>query len=530
MSIININGIGITGSNNDMEPSVLPINAWTNVKNVRSYNGQLQSVNFPTVTMNVASLPNLSTDHARAIIGYQNINSTVAYASNTNIYLYAQGLHVLATSGANTIVNSVEWDSLNFNNSLVFSNPDSVPQILTPDETMFVDMPEWGLLTGHVDWFCEKMTSYKNFLVALNMTEDGVEYKQRVRWSDVAGPNLAPSNWDAGLVDHADSLAGFNDLSDATGSILTGLTLNDTYYIYTDREIFAMQFVGGTSIFSFRKINGDINCYNKNSVIQYKNSHIIISRDNVYQFNGTQAISIIDGKIRDKLFKDINEDFRSQVKLINHPPYNEVWILYPNNSSQEGECNSAAVFNSVDGTWIFRDVDDIVSIANVQQPSTTNTRWDDINEVWVSNTDVWFQAAYGTDILLSSDINGDFNILDFKVFSPNSVIATMERKYIDFDELNIQATAVKRINAIYPHMSGNGTMKIYIGVSNSSVGPITWETPKPFIIGEDNRVDFRVSGQYISIRFVMSEPSTKWIFTGYSIDLEERFNSRRKIS
>lgn len=545
--IVNITGVGSTGETSDITPNYLPSNAWTSASNIRFFNGSAQTILKRVNVLETEEytdaitdyfedgndyvtepLAGMSTDYGQALIGFVNsAGANFAYATADQLFVYTGGHHLNYTNPVNTnVVSSTEWNSVNFNNCIIFSNPDSIPQILLPNASTYVDMPAWdGIYGSSTQWFAERICAFKNFIIALNTTEDGDNFKQRVRWSNAAEPNTAPVDWDATDVN---SLAGFNDLSDATGSILTGMTLNDTFYVYTTKEIFAVSYVGGTNIFSFRKISGSINLMNPNCVLEYKNQHVLMTRDNIYAFNGVNTQSIVDGKTRDKIFQQINVEYKDNIKIINNSRYNEVWFLFPSKKSASGHCDKAAVWNSLDNTWSFRTFkDEITSINVVQKPAETGLAWDDFTgTTWDSYTQPWEVADYGTDVLMSICANGLFYLNDQVPKSSEKQTAILERKYLDFDDFGLETTSIKKISSIYPQFNGEGKISISVGTSEYINGEVTWETAQTFEIGKDNRLDFRTSGRYFSIRFSCTDVNAVWRLSNYALEIDQRFKGR----
>lgn len=524
MTLFKVGSVGNSGVISDIAPQELPSNVWTDAKNVRFYNGAITNTLHEIEVLDEVSKPDLSTDHAQAILGYFVSDDTVFYATGDKIYKYSTSTHTDITNLSPTnIATSDNWISLIFSNCIVFSNPNSVPQILEPGTTETVDMPGWDVL-----WTTENMVSFKNYLVALSTTENGYEYKQRVRWSNAAPPNEAPADWDA---TDPNSHAGFNDLTDARGDILTAAMLADVLYVYTSEEIFAVQYIGTPNIFSFRKVVGSIGALNSKAVTQYKNGHVFVSRDNVYMFDGVTVKSIIDGKIRDKFYTKLNLDFKDTITVFSNQRFNEVWICFANDSSLTGELNEAAILNVETGTWTFRELPNIISIGEVRKPVWGTVIWNNANYFW-NSADAgveWSSRDYGGNIILASDSSGAFLMIDHTTSSNTTRVATLERKYLDLDDAGAKSTGVKRITSIYPQIGGVGSLYFRVGTSEYIGGPITWGASKLYVVGETRRLDYRLSGTYLSIQITSNDNANQWNFTGYDIEFEPRFRGRRTL-
>ena len=517
--LFKVAGIGATGVVSDVAPHELPPSVWTNANNIRFFQGYAQSVFHDSQILNDETQPDISTNYAYGVIGFD--EDKIAYASGTTLYVYTGTQHEDYT-GTTTPSSSSDWTSLLFSNTVIFSNVATIPQALLPGASTYIDLTGWDS-----NWRTNDIVGYKNFLLALYTNESGNDYSQRIRWSDASAPNTIPTSWDA---TDPTTLAGFTDLTDAFGYIITGKTLSDVMYIYTSREIFAIQYVGTPSIFNFRKINGNVGLLTRKAICEYKGLHVFMSKDNVYIFDGVNVQSIVNGKIREQLFRDINVDYVDNIQLIARTQYNEVWICYPNANSVDGEITHAAVYNVETKTWAFRRLTDFIELAVIRKPSDPGVLWVDATYEWDS-TDAyhtWNEKDFGSDVLIGTTASGKFMIIDQMDQSSTNIVSTLERKYIDLDDADTPSTNVKAIKSIYPQFSGTGKIYIHVGVSNSSLGPIQWETPKPFVIGTDTRVDFRTSGRYISIKFVSTSKNVSWQFTGYDIEFDNRFRGKSR--
>lgn len=516
--LFKVSGIGTTGVVTDIAPHELPPSVWTTANNIRFFQGYAQSVFHDISVLADETKPDTSVNYAYGMLGFD--EDKIAYATGSSLYVYTGTQHEDYT-GTTIPSASEDWSSLLFSNTVIFSNIATIPQALLPGTSTYIDLTDWDS-----NWRTHELIGYKNFLIALNTVESGFEYTQRVRWSDASEPNNIPSSWDA---TDPTKLAGFNDLTDAYGYIITGKPLSDVLYIYTSREIFAVQYVGGTSIFNFRKINGNVGLLSRKAICEYKGNHVFMSKDNIYVFDGVNVQSIVNGNIREQLFRDIKVEYINNIQIIARTQYNEIWVCYPDQSS-EGVNTHAAVYNMETKAWSFRRLNNYVEISILRKPSDPGVLWNDADYEWESSDAyrTWNSKDFGSDILLGSTSGGSFMLVDQIDQSDYNLVSTLERRYIDLDETGTPATNIKAIRSIYPQFSGNGKIYVHIGVSNYSNGPVAWETPKPFVIGTDTRVDFRTSGRYITVKFVSTSKNVSWKFTGYDIEFDNRFRGKAK--
>jgi hypothetical protein len=85
----------------------------------------------------------------------------------------------------------------------------------------------------------------------------------------------------------------------------------------------------------------------------------------------------------------------------------------------------------------------------------------------------------------------------------------------------MDATSIKQINEIWPEITQQGGtgVDIWLGGQDSLNDPITWQGPRTFDPSTDDKVDFDVTGRYISIRFETTDNSL-WKLDSYAMNLE----------
>jgi len=79
--------------------------------------------------------------------------------------------------------------------------------------------------------------------------------------------------------------------------------------------------------------------------------------------------------------------------------------------------------------------------------------------------------------------------------------------------------SVKAVSRIYPRISGTGYVKISVGAELEPYAGVTYADPVEFNIGVDNKVDCRVRGRYIAIKFE-HDTDTSFDLSGYAIESE----------
>jgi hypothetical protein len=450
------------------------------------------------------------------------------YANATDIYrIGSDGSHTKVTrnNGASPPVYTDYtgdyddgWTSTLFNGALLFNNGDDVPQFYNENTGSFEALTGWL-----ANERCGVIRPFKNFLIALDLfdTNNSNNYTSKVLWSDTAPLGGVPTSWNTG--DPAVQ-AGYNILPDTQGRIVEGKSLNDTFFIYKNDAVWAMQFIGGSLVFSFRKVFSDgSGILARDCVTEYEGKHFVVGVDDVYIHDGTAKKSVITNQMRKALYSQINPEHTDKVKCVHDSKNREILIHYPSVDSPAGESDKVIIYNYESDAWTQRDVERIAFIGNghVQRTVGEPEGWDSDTGTWDGDGSFWGDESYNpsrNDLLYvkhgdATNTSGFFigesglsiNGVTYKPF--------VERIGLDFED----DKGYKYINALYPHFEGEGTVNIYVGTEERQGGGITWSQPQEFVIGEDYKATFRESGRYIGIK-IESKTDNIWALTGYSVE------------
>jgi hypothetical protein len=86
-------------------------------------------------------------------------------------------------------------------------------------------------------------------------------------------------------------------------------------------------------------------------------------------------------------------------------------------------------------------------------------------------------------------------------------------------------TGVKRISAIYPKMSVNGSnsMTVYLGTSMSTEGGYDWKDAVLFNPDTQSKVSVRGTGKFYAVKFE-SSTDMDWELDGYALEIDNAGN------
>lgn len=517
MTTFPVRRLGTAGIVPDVFPADLENpSAFTGGVNVRFKNGQ---VSRAPLFRQIAELTH-EPGHILAVpptsSGYEEV-ITVAHDYGSMYRLNGLVLEEL-TPASHAAVAGPEAITSGFLGGVTYLNREThAPLCKRPGDNTFVKLPNWP-----VDDRARAIRPYKDQLVALGVTKGGTFFPTMVRWSDFAYFGDAPASWDP---DDTTKSAGENIINEMTHTLVDGLTLRDSFVLYTTSSVWLMDYVGGNDIYVFRQVFKDRGLLNQNCAVQVGGMHYVFDRQDIYVHDGITERSLCDERTKRFIFGSL--DFsKAHLCWVQHDPrLTEVRFAYCADDPYVGfrnpstGCNRQAVYNYSTDTWTFYDVPNIVS--GTRAAIISGATWEDDQSIsWAQNGAVWLSAegdeerhtlvvgrrddsqgltahrVYGQDL-----INGGRLFLPAH---PETVRdAMVERTGIDLDFMGKRLTQHMNISAIWPQLTTDEPSECHwdFGGSNTIGAAPTWSGPFTFDPETETKIDVRDSGKYLAYRF-----------------------------
>ena len=287
------------------------------------------------------------------------------------------------------------WQATILNGLLVATNGFDVPQmwpLASGSPSLSVpmrDLQNWPSTTGVINTdYCKSIQAFKTFLIGLNWNRTDVE-SRLVKWSTEASSFNAPNTWS-----ETDNTldAGEYELADTPGGILDGLPLGDSFLIYKEDSVYAMNYVGTPYIFSFKLLSPTVGLLAKNAVAKYEGGHFFIGNTDCYVNNGQTLQALLPGRMRREMFTDLNGDEYKKCFVVADHTRGEMLACYP--SSTATECNKALIWNWKNNTFSIRDLPELTHINSGIASITTGNAWNSNAETWNTGTGYWGTGNY----------------------------------------------------------------------------------------------------------------------------------------
>jgi hypothetical protein len=249
-----------------------------------------------------------------------------------------------------------QWQSFAWGDSCIFNNGINAPQIYNPNTALFEDLPNWGMISNAEDLgsqfddlersvdtkaACTVILPFKNFLVALGVTESGLYRPNTVWWSNASslvGYNKStdgtggPPDWD---YPNPGSLSGKNEVGVGDGALTWGNVLNENLVCFTDGSATAMTLTGGSLVMGFRRLFNK-GCAGLNLSCEFNNRLFVLSRDQIYQTDGSTVGLIAKDRVEEEFFKRAGKggrfkggdiDFKA-MQVIKNPDRKEIHLNF----------------------------------------------------------------------------------------------------------------------------------------------------------------------------------------------------------
>lgn len=516
MPKVSIPAAGGMGVIKDLPQHELPPAAWSDARNVRFLDGAaLQFVGHGEVYGAPVGSPQfvmqVNVGGARYwLYATAAKQAVVTNASGTSVH--TDVTHATARAGIGNA-----WSGFVFGGVPVLNAGDGKPPMYWNQDlaAKFLDLPAWPASTS-----CKVLRQYKNLMVALNVTESGVNKPVLVMWSSLADPGALPSTWDKA---DATQDAGRFDIAEGQDPIVDGLGLKDSFIIYKESSTWALDYIGGAFVLKSRKVSGMSGLLNMNCAVEFEAGfgamHFAVTGSDIVMHDGFSAKSVLDKKARRFFFQNVDVANKGKVFCFKNPFLNEILVAYP--SIGATECDTALVFNYVDNTVSFRSLPNVTHAAFGPVDNSLAGNWSQDDAPWDSDLTAWNGPDFTPDTtrVMMGSADNKLYLLDASAsFDGALPDAYLERAGLSFDA----PERVKLITSLLPRITGNegGTVVVRVGAADAPGAPPEWLSEEEYIIGETVHCDPLVAGRYLAIRFETGT-AFSWRLSGYDIEVED---------
>lgn len=527
----------------DLSPWELFPNKVTKCENIRFIDGSLQSTRrLAAYGPEYEYIPVLTPRWLHAWERVENGDISVILAGNISLSISSNGGSwgdvtnpmYLGSGG----YQGNDWNSFTWGRAVLFNNGVEVPQYLDTSDLTFVDLPNWNTHPSTLTT-ARSVRPFKSYMVAMDITDDGVRQETLVGWSDVSEPTLPPPSWDW---QDPTTLAGRNPLPPDSGRLVDGLVLGDAFIIYSEYAAYAMTESGTDLVFDFRRVIPH-GLLSKSAVCQYQNFHFVIGQDRIYTHDGFTVQYPADQKVESEFFRTISNNNKI-VQCVHYQRNNEIVVLYETQS----DGRQALIWNYLNSTWTKLSLGPIRCAAYGPFQPTPSVTYDVIDTTYDTetrqyndfSTEAIGQFLYmGAEKYIGSDGHEYYSMVfvadrnetwvnpDPDYYPPYmGQEAYVERTGLDLDEITKDVESVKQVLRIAPQIDATGKREIEFRVGGQHItnGPLVWGPWVKLDPSKGYKCDVRLTYRYLA--WALRCTSETW-FRMDSMDLDIRAVSRR---
>ncbi|MCU7916656.1 MAG: hypothetical protein KZQ65_12415 [Candidatus Thiodiazotropha sp. (ex Gloverina cf. vestifex)] len=372
-------GCGASGVIKDLNPQMLPAEAWTFADQIR-FNG------FDAV-QEKPPRPLLNTSYpVQLLLGWNDgLKGRLLLATPTGIQEVTHLEHDAAKSEVvdrtpsdhppSPPIKSNQWTGGAFGGIPYFcAGFDHRPMVLMPDsrgqsKARFEHLANWPKGRS-----CSVMRHFSDCLIAINLVEvtDAGATTRRpfdIMWSDRAEPGRVPKTWDPTV---PGSRAGKFSLSDGGDEVVDATTLGDLLCIYKEESLWRIKHVGGQYVFAIgRAING-VGIMGKNCAVDFHGKNYVFGRDEIFAHDGWEIARIFDGRLNRWIFNRIPDRKRHLCHVFKRPSTREIYFCFPD--GDVAFANMAACYHTERKTSTLKTFEQGINTGMVFEFTSDETR------------------------------------------------------------------------------------------------------------------------------------------------------------
>jgi len=259
-----------------------------------------------------------------------------------------------------------------------------------------------------------------------------------IRWAS----QDSPGEWGPTTINSA----GFLRVSRGS-RIVRGLATRQEILVWTDTNLYTLQFLGTTDVFGLQEYADNISIASPRCMISAANVTYWMGQDKFYAYTG--RVETLPCTLRNHVFMDIDFNQADEIICGTNEQWSEVWWFYPTFKDNPGKRNNAyVVYNYLDKVWYYGSIERTAWLdtplrhwpsAAAASNSTTYTSGYLYNHEYGADDDVLPMEAYiqsndfdledGEQFMLSRRIIPDIDFSDSDVSTPEVTLEVRSRNF-----------------------------------------------------------------------------------------------------
>ena len=203
--------------------------------------------------------------------------------------------------------------------------------------------------------------------------------------------------------------------------IMAGAAVANQDLIWTDLDLWAMNYIGPPDVFGFNQIGAGAGAISSHAVQSLRGNVYWMGQNNFYSLT-SNGCAVLPCSVWDFVFQNLNLNFTQNVRSMPNTPFNECGWLFPSSASVSGECDSYVKMNITEpnAPWDYGSLSRSAWIdqgalgmpigatpqGNIYQHETTNDAAG--SALNASFTTGYFMISEGEDFVMVDQVYPDF--------------------------------------------------------------------------------------------------------------------------
>lgn len=193
---------------------------------------------------------------------------------------------------------------------------------------------------------CRTLAAHADHLVMAYMIESGVEYPQRVRWTDSGAETFGGT-------------AGSTETNGADACVALR-PLGARLACYKQNSVVIITHIGGSTVYRFDRPVTGRGILGLDYVTDYGDLHCYVSKENVWIYDGGADPKPIGDPINDEFFRTISDAYVGNGFMYYNPQAEEIYIFTPTDG--EEYANVIWTFHADLSAWSRRDHENMTAV------------------------------------------------------------------------------------------------------------------------------------------------------------------------
>jgi hypothetical protein len=377
------------------------------------------------------------------------------------------------------------WEFTQWGNKVIAANGVDKPQIITLGAANFAD------LSGSPP-VADTIAPVRNFVFLGNLTEGGVNFPFRVRWSGFEDE----TTWTPSATTQSD----FNDIL-GNGGAVQRIIGGEYATIIQENQVIRATYTGDATIFQFDVIEQAHGSPAPGSVVYHKGLIYYWTDAGIVVLVGYKSNPIGAERVDRFVYNELDFSNIRRVVGAAHPTEPLIVWAYPATGNANGNPNRLLIYNYVVDRWSTSGLDDIILETIFSPTLTPGIHTDNVDSLLVVNTDT---ITYQTDSRFFNSTAQDLGAF------------TTDHKLGFFNSTTLEATVDTSERQLFEgHRSMISGARPLIDGGSPTVAAITRNLPTdPVQIGTDTGMNangmcpLRVDARYCRFRIKVPAASS----------------------